>query len=234
MKKLLCTAVILMLPTLWVNVSAKADYPVENAPYFSYDNVFYIKAHSGVVSFSPIKSGDIKIKSPFAPVYGLGLGYYITSDFRADVTFEHYNNPIYKHFIKGYYDEDIATKAKGKINSLMLNMYADLFEINSAKIYAGAGVGAALVQAKFFKRIIDRKANIDISGTSSSKLSTNFVYSFTLGAAIPISKSTNIDINYYWKNFDKTKSKRDEFGDETTSIFRYKGHVVSVGVRLDI
>jgi len=71
-------------------------------------------------------------------LFGLGAGYHIMDNMRADLTFDHFISPTFK---------DGGKKIKGEINTLLLNGFIDIFDISIAKVFVGAGIGGSLVKA---------------------------------------------------------------------------------------
>ena len=74
---------------------------------------------------------------------GLGVGYYVMDNVRADLTWDHYFDPKHKGTIDGE-----KVKLKSKADTLMVNGFVDLFDVSVAKVFAGAGVGMSMISGK--------------------------------------------------------------------------------------
>lgn len=119
---------------------------------------FYLKANSGWTKLNNITSGDVtlgnnttKLKSQNSGYLGAGAGYHIMDNVRVDLTYDHFFNPDYK-MSKDYliHGQNIATnvKIKGKIDTLLLNAFVDVYDMDAFKLFVGAGVGGSNIKAK--------------------------------------------------------------------------------------
>lgn len=192
---------------------------------FGMEDMFYVKANGGWSKLT--KTLKLKSKNDF--FLGLGVGYYVMDNVRADLAFEHLFNPEHKGSVKDEDDGEVTTyKLEGNVNALTLNGYVDLFDVSVAKFFVGAGVGMSQVSAK-------DTASSSLPGKKSStvkfKKKNNFTYALHLGASTEFAPGVNGELSYSYKNFGKTTYK-DEGGSKLTA--KYKGHQVAVGVRFDI
>ena len=130
MKKILLTAAAVSV------LSTSSAYAMENK--------FYVKAHAGWSKFNQIKTesdvGGIKAKSNNDVHIGIGAGYNVMNNFRVDLTFDHYINPTHKHS-RSANGQTGSIKLKSDINTLLLNGFVDVFEVDAIKVFVGAGIG---------------------------------------------------------------------------------------------
>ncbi len=242
MRKLLLGTTILMLST---SVLATDDKDRTG---------FYLKMNVGANKINDIKekSQDInlsvKSKSEISPMFAIGVGGYINNVMRVDLTFDYlkvdFKNT--KNTIKIEVEDKrvkahISLDRKAYIYSGMLNTYLDLPITDNMKFFVGGGMGLAQIREKVGGNVHLTAFNIEDNSTDyhtindheSSKKKNNFAYSLTAGISAKIAANTNIELAYSWKDFGKTKYKKDEDGDRTGSK-HYKGHILTAGIRFDI
>ncbi len=110
---------------------------------------FYLKAQAGMSSFGDVKinhpelTGD-KIKSKNTGFIGLGFGYHVMDNVRAELGFDHFFTPTA--------EIDAKNKVKVNANTLMLNGFVDLFEADKLKVFVGAGVGFGQLKTKLYSQ----------------------------------------------------------------------------------
>jgi opacity protein-like surface antigen len=196
------------------------------------EDMFFLKAQVGANMMSSVKdkSFDVKLKSETNPFLGLGVGYYLMDNVRADLTFEHYFSPTMK---KNFEEDGIKQTAKRKVtlDALFINGYVDLFDLSVAKFFAGAGVGMAQVAGKV---TLSAKDDDDSVSSISAKLKkqNNFAYALHVGAATEFAPGINGELSYSWKDFGKTSKKAKGFDDVGSTAL--KGHHVGLGIRFDM
>ncbi|MCF8494216.1 MAG: outer membrane beta-barrel protein [Rickettsiaceae bacterium] len=181
---------------------------------------FYAKGQIGWNKLDNIKSGSATMKSSNSIFLGLGLGYYVIDNVRADLTFDHYVNPVHK----GITQRKFPLKYKSQANTIMLNGFVDLFDVKVAKIFAGAGVGMSMLSAKTSLtlpsgRILNDKA----------KESKSFAYALHLGGSTELAPALSVELSYSYRQIGKFKKSQKRF-----SLGSLKGHHVAAGVRYDI
>jgi opacity protein-like surface antigen len=181
---------------------------------------FYAKGQLGWMKLDQTKSGSAKLKSSNSAFFGLGFGYYIKDNIRADVTYDYYVNPTQK----GTTQRNFSLKYKSQASTLMVNGFVDLFDINVSKIFAGAGVGVSAISAKTTLTFANNKTSTD-----KSKAVNNFAYALHLGSSIELAPGINADVTYSYKDMGKYKKSEKIF-----SLGGIKGHHISVGARFDI
>ncbi|XVN43671.1 MAG: hypothetical protein RCG15_00055 [Candidatus Rickettsia vulgarisii] len=107
--------------------------------------------------------------------FAIGVGYNVMDKARVDLTLGFLANPQLK---KSFTDagQSANAKVKGKVMSLMLNGYVDLFDSGPVKTFAGAGIGWAQVKEK-----VNVSANGNKLLEGKSKKANNFAYQVTAG-----------------------------------------------------
>lgn len=185
---------------------AAATATVLSSSAMAAEDMFYVKANVGWDKLTKIKGA----KSNNDVFFGIGAGYYIMDNVRADLTFDHYVNPTHK---KG------SVKLKGTINTLLLNGYVDLFDYEAFRFFVGAGVGAGQVKGK-----------ITADGDSyTAKQKMNLAFAGHVGVSYGFAEGVSGELAYSYRDMGKTKKSKDI--DES---YHYRGHHVAAGVRFDI
>ena len=179
---------------------------------YAAEDMFYVKGQVGWDKLDKIKG----MKSNNNVFLGLGVGYYVMDNVRADLTFDHYVNPNHK----GKYDGVSGTKLKSQADTLMVNGFVDLFDVSVAKVFAGAGVGLSMISTKA------SATNLD---SVKYKKKNNFAYALHLGASTEFAPGVNGELTYSYRDMGKFKTPKD-----VTSLGSLKGHHVAAGVRFDI
>lgn len=139
-------------------------------------------------------------------LWGVGAGYNIMDNVRADITFEHFSKPVFKNNNK---------KATGEIDSLLLNGFIELFDIVLTKAFIGAGVGGSKVQANFSK---------GFSRAGSSNATYNLAYALYLGLSLEFIPNVTGEITYSYRDMGKSK---DFYGQS----LQFKGSQIVTGLR---
>ncbi|WP_367364699.1 outer membrane protein [Candidatus Tisiphia endosymbiont of Nedyus quadrimaculatus] len=179
------------------------------------ENQFYLKAEVGANKMANIKLNDKKLKQNTAMFLGGGLGYYILDNVRADLMLAWIANHQSKHSFAG-----TDSKIKPQIATLMLNGYVDIVDISICEFFVGAGAGVGQLKNQITK-------NNGVSVSSGKK--NNLVYQLTFGAATKLAPGVKVEAAYSWKDFGSTKEIKNHI-----KSLAYKGHNVSLGVRLDV
>ncbi len=215
----------------------------------------YVKAEAGPFVLSKVRNKIFNRKEGEGGggIVNFGVGYYVMDNVRADVTF-HFANPKLNgstsktttrtYNILGIQKEietPVTKKIKhiGKVMSLLLNSYVNLYDGSIVKLFVGAGVGMARVKEKI---TIDEEWALVAPGAEnfiptqrdymSTKKVNNFAYQLTAGASINVSKAVNIDVVYGWINYGKTKSQK--YKDTEIAKISYRGINLMAGLRFDI
>lgn len=204
-----------------VLLTAAAVAALSTSSAYAMEDVFYVKANVGWNKNTKIS----KLKSNNDVFFGIGAGYHIMDNFRAEIVFDHFVNPEHKWSGKDD-DDSVTVKYKGNVNSLLLNGFVDLFQVNPFTIFAGAGVGVSQVSAKL-KVSGYTGADADENGTWKLKQKYNLAFAGYVGAGFEFAPGVVGDITYSYRDHGKPKKVEGAKAN-------YKGHNVSAGVRFDI
>lgn len=179
------------------------------------EDMFYLKANGGWQKLNKLKGA----KSENSYFAGLGVGYYVMDNLRADLVFDHFFEPIHKTTQDGW-----KGKSKGQIDALTLNAYVDLFDVSVANVFLGAGGGWSQVNTK----IELSKAGHE-SMSAKGKKKNNFTWSLHAGASAELAPGVKGELAYSYRDFGKTKKSTS-----LVETYAFKGHHVGVGVRFDM
>ena len=174
---------------------------------YAAEDMFYVKGQVGWDKLDKIKG----MKSNNNVFLGLGVGYYVMDNARVDLTFDHFVNPTHK---KG------NVKLKGTANTLLLNGYVDLFDIDSFKVFVGAGVGAGQVKGK-------KTGEATAKNNGTAKQKTGLAFAGYVGGSYEFTPGVTGELAYSYRDLGKTKALNG-------IKFAYRGHHVGAGVRFDI
>jgi opacity protein-like surface antigen len=183
---------------------------------YAMEDMFYVKANVGWDKMDKMQG----LKSNNDVFFGIGVGYYVMDNVRADLTFDHYVNPTNK----GKDNDNDSIKVKSMADTLLLNGFVDLADLSVAKIFAGAGVGMSMISAKI--------SGTDTNGdtwTGKLKKKNNFAYAIHLGASTEFATGVNGELTYSYR--DLGKFKKPEGASKKVGL---KGHHVAAGVRFDL
>ena len=180
-----------------------------------------------------------KFKSKTSGSIDVGVGYHVLDNFRAELVYGHHFVPTMK--LSSRFDIqgetiDMSAKSKGKIETLMLKGYYDLYDFGAGKIFAGAGVGLAQVSEK---QTMLKKGTHQATGQTftivdedmKAKRKNNFAYSLAVGSSYTLAEGVNLDLQYNWSNYGHAKTPSDQ---KYYTTVKRRGHAVKFGVRFDI
>ena len=202
---------------------------------------FYAKGTAGFAKISKMKTktkaGGVTITSPAkykaknAFAFGIGAGYYLTDGVRMEGAFDY--TPTVK-LSSSYKEGTVSTvdTIKGKTSSIMLNSYIDLYDAGPAKIFAGAGLGFSMFNAKTTKSVDGKNVPTQAFKIKSK---ASFTYALHLGATTEVAESLHADLTYSWKGVNaKGTIKKTKTKPKYTTSIPMKGHHVTLGLRYDI
>ncbi|AVP88064.1 hypothetical protein phytr_11390 [Candidatus Phycorickettsia trachydisci] len=222
---------ILALLATAVAFSASAENVKEGKFYFSSELGGFLQNKVAASKNGDTDSLRYKSKTPNTAFdMGVSVGYYALDNFRVEVAvnkpFLNKSTQQFNRLNAGF--KDYAT-VKLKVAALQLKSYVDLFEISdSARLYAGGGVGLANVQGK----------RTYTSNNKSYKFKNryNFAYSVAVGAEFDATDRIKLGLEYNWKDYGKAQEKKPD--DATDGWTPYKtnvrGHSILAKLRLDI
>jgi opacity protein-like surface antigen len=180
---------------------------------------FYIKAALGANKMIKTKVSGIRLKSKAAPVVNLAVGYSVMENVRAELEGGYVFNPKMRGNSAG-----VRVSTKPKIWTLMVNGYADVFEMDLFKAFVGAGLGTAAVKDK-----------VNLVGTTtsgSSKRKYNFSYQLTAGVSFCAAEGVEVELAYRWQDYGKSKATNTQVVGGKAP--KYKGNNLVAGVRFAI
>ncbi len=194
---------------------------------FAEENDFYVKVQAGATFLKSTKNKlfEGKMVAKATPNFGVGAGYYVMDNVRADVTLDFLANPQFKKST-GKSETANTVKHKGHVMSLLVNGYVDVWDAEIVKLFAGVGAGWAQVKEK----IHSIEGGTDKS-LGKTKKANNFAYQLTVGVAGEAVEGVTAELSYSWKDNGKTK-KIKEFPQLGNTA--YRGHQVTFGIRFNI
>jgi opacity protein-like surface antigen len=200
-------------------LTTAAALTIATSTVYAAEDTFYVKGQIGWDKLDKIQ----KAKSTNDVFLGLGVGYYVMDNVRADLTFDHYVNPTYK-ISNTDGDVKFTGKVKAHADTLMVNGFVDLFDVSVAKIFAGAGVGMSMLSGKY-----NVKGSDNTTDSAKFKKKNNFAYAVHLGASTEFASGINGELTYSYRNLGKMKAPKKDIKAGTV-----KGHHIAAGVRFDI
>ena len=189
---------------------------------YAVEDTFYVKGQVGWDKLNKIKG----LKSKNNVFLGLGVGYYVMDNVRADLTWDHYFDPKHKGTTSVNGVNRANTKLKSKADTLMINGFVDLFDVSVAKVFAGAGIGMSMIKGKVTAPAQGATRTL----SESTKKKNNFAYAVHLGAATEFAPGVNGELTYSFRDMGKFKKNKDN----KVSFSALKGHHVAAGVRFDL
>ena len=195
-----------------VLLTAAAVSVLATSSAYAMEDMFYVKTNVGWSKLNKIKG----LKSKNNVHFGVGAGYHVMDNARVDLTFDHFVNPVHK---KG------TEKLKGDINTLLLNGYFDVFNVDAMKVFVGAGVGLGQVKTKY--------SDSSDSDSGTAKQKNTFAFAGYVGAGYEFTQGVTGELSYSYRDMGKTKKINTKNGG-TVSAVHYRGHHVTAGVRFDI
>ncbi|MDP5109863.1 MAG: outer membrane beta-barrel protein [Rickettsiaceae bacterium] len=195
-----------------VLLTAAAVSVLATSSAYAMEDMFYVKANVGWSKLNKVSG----LKSNNDVHFGVGAGYHVMDNARVDLTFDHFVNPTHKKS---------TVKAKGDINSLLLNGYFDVFNVDAIKVFVGAGVGLGQVKVKY------TDSSDSDSGTGKQKYS--FAFAGYVGTGYEFTKGVTGELTYSYRDMGKTKKFKSKNGSDMSAL-HYRGHHVTAGVRFDI
>lgn len=182
----------------------------EHAPYF--------KGVLGINKINKIANCDNTYqKSNFSPDIGIGggVGYNFDDSFRGEVLIT-YTSLSFSNKSKfdSFYELSVNTK-KVVINSTMLNIYKDFFQL-SDNVTFFAGVGAGISQITEFivweslspNRTVGNNKITFAKGVTTRKIIYNFSHSVIAGIDFKVSDRINMEFTYQFKNNGLTPARK--------------------------
>ncbi|KJV81775.1 putative adhesin [Rickettsia hoogstraalii str. RCCE3] len=213
-------------------------------------------------------NSSVKLKSNTGFTGNIGAGYYIMDNLRTDFTIGMVtNNHMKKSTNVSTSNSTVTTvpsvisagvltsgpggttttttattvsvKHKPTIVSALLNGYVDFIDVSIFKVFAGAGVGAALVKEKVnisTKTVANNNviSSTNFSGTTKNK--TNFAYQLSLGTSFELAQGVKAELVYSWTDYGKSKTNTKNVAGNKVKFGGtcYKGNNLMAGLRFDM
>lgn len=202
------------------------------------ENLWYLKVNAGAVIFDSQKDTPtgIKVKSNTGFTGEIGAGYYIMDNLRTDFTIGLVTS---NHFKKSANDKDgdrVSVEHRPNIVSFLLNGYVDVVDLNMFKVFAGAGIGAAMVKEKISYTYADATVAAAKNSKVNVKNKTNFAYQLSLGTSFEVAQGVKAELVYSWRDYGKIKTKTITKGSDSArfSGTRYRGNNLMAGLKFDM
>jgi opacity protein-like surface antigen len=177
------------------------------------------------------KTYPIKKHFKNSPVFGIGAGYRINENLRADFSVNYRSGFKYTAG-RNFKNLDQSFNQKVKSLSGMINAYYDIGEFsNIFKPYVGAGLGIARNKAQNF-RLNFPSSSVDQYG----KTKTNFAWQVGTGSLIKIDDNINLNIGYRYVDLGTVTTKTNyatslgRIGNETPIKSKLTAHEFVAGV----
>ena len=220
------------------------------------ENSFYIKAGGAGSWGAEIDSAnkvDLGVTSTDMGAMnfsgGVGFGYYLMDNIRAEVALSYVNGPKYEDLKSVFSDTaTFITKmgvytpaATGKVtiqNSGFVgsvNGFVDVADMGAAKLYVGGGVGASYLESK-----ITTSGFAEESENQTAEFKKEFALSYNLGAGLSFEASPGmlLDFGYSYMDLGKPGKVNTSVGTLTTSdnwpLGSLYSHNLNVGVRFSM
>ena len=190
------------------------------------DKDMYVRADAGLSiqatkmnNSSPYNNGT-KFKN--SPVFGVGIGYQVSKDIRAEISLQHrafkYNNTA----------SSTTTKQKTKSYAAFLNGYYDFNNDSSFTPYLTAGLGVSRNKAGD----ATSTDNLPSTETYSGKSSNNIAWNVGLGSKVSVSENIDLDVAYRYVNLGKIKKFSDSTpsSDSAGSALKLRAHELTAGL----
>ncbi|AFB21535.1 outer membrane protein [Rickettsia canadensis] len=206
----------------------------------SMENQWYLKLNAGIMIFNKTKPSipkgtDFKLKSNTGFTGNIGVGYYIMDNLRTDLTLGTVINAHLKKSTRGN-----IVKHKPTIVSTLLNGYVDFVDLSMFKVFAGAGVGLAMVKETITGKDVSTNANgitLTVNNPSlTTKNKINFAYQLSLGTSFEVAQGVKAELVYSWTDYGKTKNTTKAMYGVTHKFggTSYKGNNLMAGLRFDM
>lgn len=129
----------------------------------------------------------------------------------------------------------VSVKHKPTIVSFLLNGYVDFVDLSMFKVFAGGGIGAALVKEKITSKFISNVNGVNtITATTNTnaKNKTNLAYQLSLGTSFEVAPGVKAELVYSWRDYGKSKTKKVD--GISVGGTRYRGNNLMAGLRFDM
>jgi opacity protein-like surface antigen len=212
-------------------LTAAAVSALATSSAYAIENQFYLKANVGGSRLYNYRTNGVVVKSTDCVHFGVGTGYYVMDNARVDLTFDHFVDPTFKKS---------AIRIKSHIDTLLLNGYLDVLDVDALKVFVGVGAGIGQVEAKTIfpggtvkgtgAGLGQVKAKIMYKGgiTSADKINT-LAFAGYVGTSYKFTQGVTSELSYSYRDMGKTK----RFGAGAKAA-HFRGHHATASIRFDI
>jgi len=203
------------------------------------NNKYYVKAGIGINHIHTVKfsnhdfEGKIRLTNSF-PLIEFGVGCKLTDSIRTELLFDYYFQ-FHTHEISSNSNKDIfKILVTTKADSLMLNVYKDVFKLGKITPFIGGGVGVATLKevGKGFALSAEDRVYVPLA-KSQKKTFYKFAYKLTGGVDLKISETATLDVSYNYFNLGSNKA-RIIGGLKNIGNRNYGVHNITAGLRFAI
>ena len=179
---------------------------------FGTEDTFYVKVEGGVDFPQTSKVEGVKLKGKKTGFAGVGAGYYLMENVRAELGLSYHFNPKLEAKSAG---EKATLKIKAM--TLMPKIYVDLFEVSDfGAVFVGGGVGISQLSAKAK----------DLDGdTEKGKKTTNAAFNVSAGAGFVVADGVKLEARYDFGYHGKIAKGAKQ---------KFKTHQAVLGARFDV
>jgi opacity protein-like surface antigen len=161
-----------------------------------------------------------------------GLGYHLMDNVRGEINASYIFSSGYKG--KTWTDTELKDKPNLTQNlnelsisgaKLMVNSYADVINLGSAKLYGGIGIGSSYIAAEVKGQAIDKEATDNNKAkdadTTQYGYGLNFAYEIGAGVSYEITDGIAVQLGYTLENLGMPGDQKKKNDDDTTLSWKY-------------
>lgn len=199
------------------------------------EGTLYVKVNTGVgrvpeaSSTKQEEDGDFgagqKLKPEKLLFYGIGAGYYLTDNVRGEIVLNNYLRSNYKSD-RINTTNNISDKLTIDASSALLNCLIDFYEMDSVKLFTGAGLGIANISGKYTQSL---KGTI-VLDQQKFKAKYGFAYALYMGVIVNVTSNVDIDLSYSFRDLGKLNKAKEIFKKDVN----FRGHYASLGFNFNL
>ncbi len=199
----------------------------------------YFKTEAGWTKFPTVKGKNKntpKLKANNSATFGAGVGYKVMDNVRLELMFNKFTTSESKTKFENEVDDDgkkfsVAKVVRLNASTLMVNGFYD-YDLDVAKIFAGAGIGMAHLSGE--KGYIIKDNGVRGYSTSQLKSKTNFAWALHLGASTEIAPGITTELAYSYRNLGNAGMKVKGGNGKKLYKGTFGTNNVTFGLRFDI
>jgi opacity protein-like surface antigen len=181
------------------------------------------------------EDGVLAVKKPSnANVFGLAVGYGVTDNIRAELSYNGFYGMKYKYTQTDEYEEQEIVQynynQKVSANALFISAYYDINKFDKIKPYVAAGVGVANVKSGNINILAKQEDKEDINDVYAEGINKK-QFAWQLGTGVNYVVNDKIDlnlVNYRYSNLGKAVTKAD--GEDPELKTKLAVHSISTGI----